>query len=119
MTTDYAALTPPEFCIVDFSIIPIGSGSPSVSSEIAAVTKLLEASGIAHETHATGTTVEGKFEDVMRVIGQAHTLLHNNGTARVHSSISVSSRTDKKDSMKERLESLDKSRQLAARKILT
>jgi uncharacterized protein YqgV (UPF0045/DUF77 family) len=35
---------------------------------------------------------EGKFEDVMRVIGQAHTLLHNNGTARVHSSISVSSR---------------------------
>jgi hypothetical protein len=28
-------------------------------------------------------------------------------------------RTDKKDSMKERLESLDKSRQLAARKILT
>jgi uncharacterized protein (TIGR00106 family) len=119
MTTDYTSLAPPECVIVDFSIIPIGSGSPSVCSEIAAVTKLLEASGLSHETHATATTIEGKFEDVMRVIGQAHTLLHKNGTARVHTNISISSRTDKKDSIKERLESLEKGRQLAAKNILT
>jgi len=63
-----------------------------VSSEIATVTKLLEAAGVKHETHATGTTIEASFKDAMRVIGQAHTLLHNNGVPRVQTTVSISSR---------------------------
>jgi hypothetical protein len=34
----------------------------------------------------------------MRVIGQAHTLLHANGVVRIQSDIRVGSRTDKKQS---------------------
>jgi uncharacterized protein (TIGR00106 family) len=40
--------------------------------------------------------LEGPWEDVMRVIGQAHSLLHENGVVRIQSDIRVGSRTDKK-----------------------
>lgn len=39
---------------------------------------------------------EGSWEDVMRVIGQCHALLHQNGIVRIQSDIRVGSRTDKK-----------------------
>jgi uncharacterized protein YqgV (UPF0045/DUF77 family) len=41
---------------------------------------------------------EGSWDEVMRVIGQAHCLLHTNGVVRIQSDIRVGSRTDKKQS---------------------
>jgi len=41
---------------------------------------------------------EGPWDEVMRVIGQAHTLLHSNGVVRIQSDIRVGSRTDKRQS---------------------
>jgi uncharacterized protein YqgV (UPF0045/DUF77 family) len=35
---------------------------------------------------------EGKWDEVMRLIGQAHTLVHQNGVARVQTDIRVGSR---------------------------
>ena len=63
-----------------------------MSSEIATVQKLLEATGIKYKTHGMGTNIEASFEDAMRVIGQAHALLHNNGIARVYTTVSITSR---------------------------
>jgi len=39
----------------------------------------------------------------MRVIGQAHCLLHANGVVRIQSDIRVGSRTDKKQSPKDKV----------------
>ena len=44
------------------------------------------------------TQTEGLWDEVMRIIGQAHTLLHANGVVRIQSDIRVGSRTDKKQS---------------------
>ena len=44
------------------------------------------------------TQTEGPWDEVMRIIGQAHTLLHANGVVRIQSDIRVGSRTDKKQS---------------------
>ena len=43
-------------------------------------------------------STEGSWDEVMRVIGQAHCLLHANGVVRIQSDIRVGSRTDKKQS---------------------
>lgn len=49
--------------------------------------------------HITNPIItEGPWDEVMRVIGQAHTLLHANGVVRIQSDIRVGSRTDKKQS---------------------
>ena len=46
---------------------------------------------------------EGPWDDVMRVIGQAHALLHKNGVVRIQSDIRVGSRTDKKQTAEDKV----------------
>lgn len=46
---------------------------------------------------------EGPWDDVMRVIGQAHSLLHENGVVRIQSDIRVGSRTDKKQTAEDKV----------------
>lgn len=46
---------------------------------------------------------EGSWDDVMRLIGQAHTLVHQNGVARVQTDIRAGTRTDKKQHFSEKV----------------
>ncbi|GAB7328704.1 hypothetical protein MBLNU13_g00623t2 [Cladosporium sp. NU13] len=108
--TDPTKLPTPSACLADFCLIPIGTPSASVSSEVAAVQRLLKKSKVEYTMHSAGTTLdptpahnpnhqtEGSWDEVMRVIGQAHCLLHANGVVRIQSDIRVGSRTDKKQS---------------------
>ncbi|KAI1643840.1 uncharacterized protein F4817DRAFT_361181 [Daldinia loculata] len=74
----------------------VGTGSVSVAEEVAEVQKLLKASGLTYTMHSAGTTVEGSWDEVMKVIGQAHSVVHSKGVVRVQSSMRVGTRTDKK-----------------------
>lgn len=89
-------LQTPSHCIADFCLVPIGTGSASVSHEIAEVQRILKRSGLHYEMSSAGTVVEGAWDDVMRIIGQAHSYLHGNGVVRIQTDIRVGSRTDKK-----------------------
>lgn len=44
----------------------------------------------------------------MRVIGQAHALLHKNGVVRIQSDIRVGTRTDKKQSFEDKVTAVEK-----------
>lgn len=44
----------------------------------------------------------------MRIIGQAHTLLHQQGTVRIQTDIRVGSRTDKKQSFEDKVAAVEK-----------
>jgi len=44
----------------------------------------------------------------MKVIGQCHALLHQNGVVRIQSDIRVGSRTDKKQGMKDKVDVVQK-----------
>ncbi|KAL1899761.1 UPF0045 protein M15 [Sporothrix stenoceras] len=96
MATDYSTVPTPVACYADFCLIPVGTGNVSVAEDVAEVQRLLQASGLTVTMHASGTTVEGSWDDVMRVIGQAHTVVHQRGVLRVQSSMRVGTRTDKK-----------------------
>ncbi|CAK7226577.1 UPF0045 protein M15 [Sporothrix bragantina] len=93
---DYSTVPTPTACYADFCLIPVGTGNVSVAEDVAEVQRLLEASGLTITMHSAGTTVEGSWDDVMRVIGQAHTVVHQRGVLRVQSSMRVGTRTDKK-----------------------
>lgn len=54
--------------------------------------ELLSASGLTHTMHSAGTTVEGSWDDVMRVVGQAHALVHSMGVVRVQTSARIGTR---------------------------
>lgn len=44
----------------------------------------------------------------MRVIGQCHAMLHENGVVRIQSDIRVGSRTDKKQTFEDKVKAVEK-----------
>ncbi|KAK8123502.1 YkoF-like protein [Apiospora kogelbergensis] len=104
---DYKTIATPERAYADFCLIPVGTGSVSVANEVAEVQKLLNASGLTCTMHSAGTTVEGSWDEVMKVIGQAHSLVHSLGVLRVQSSMRVGSRTDKKQSAADKVKRVE------------
>ncbi len=50
-----------------FSIAPVGAGE-SVSSEVAEVVRLVRQSGLANETNAMFTNLEGDWDEVMALL---------------------------------------------------
>jgi uncharacterized protein (TIGR00106 family) len=53
-------------------------------------------------------TAEGSWDDVMKVIGQCHAMLHANGVMRIQSDIRVGTRTDKKQGFKDKVEAVER-----------
>jgi len=98
----------PDHCTADFCLIPIGTGSASVSAQIADVQRLVEKSGLKYVMHSAGTTLEGPWDKVHHVIGQAHTILHQQGVVRIQSDIRSGSRIDKVQSFEDKVAAVNK-----------
>jgi uncharacterized protein (TIGR00106 family) len=60
------------------------------------------------KAHANESYLEGSWDDVMKVIGQCHALLHQNGVVRIQSDIRVGSRTDKKQGFQDKVDAVEK-----------
>lgn len=106
----------PARCTADFCLIPLGTPTASVSAQIADVQRLMAKSGLQYSMHSAGTTlgkwvegisnyfyanvpkwqanvaIEGSWDEVMKVIGQAHGILHDKGIVRIQTDIRVGSR---------------------------
>ncbi|KAL9014335.1 MAG: hypothetical protein Q9173_001005 [Seirophora scorigena] len=100
---DLDSLDTPENCVADFCLIPIGTPTASVSQEVADVQRLMKQSKLSYSMHSAGTTVEGPWDAVMRLIGQAHVMLHKKGVLRIQTDIRVGSRVDKKQSFSDKV----------------
>jgi uncharacterized protein (TIGR00106 family) len=93
--------------IVDFTIVPVGVGV-SLSDYIAACERVLQESGLTYELHANGTNVEGEWEDVFAAIRSCHETLHAMGVPRIHSDIKLGTRTDRIQTMADKVTSMRK-----------
>ncbi|KGO63465.1 Protein of unknown function DUF77 [Penicillium expansum] len=87
-----ANIATPAHCVADFCLVPIGTSSPSVSDQVADIQRLVETCGLKYVMHSAGTTLEGSWDRVHQVIGQAHTILHQQGIVRIHTDIRVGTR---------------------------
>ncbi|KAK0392836.1 hypothetical protein NLU13_2330 [Sarocladium strictum] len=105
---DYSTISTPASCYADFCIVPVGTGSASVSAEVTEVQKLLRASGLKYTMHSAGTTVEGTWDEVFTIIGKAHTLVHQRGVVRVQTSLRTGTRTDKKQTAEDKVKSVER-----------
>lgn len=53
--------------VAEFSIFPFDKGE-SLSSYVARVVKIIDASGLDYTLHTMGTNLEGEYDQVMKVI---------------------------------------------------
>jgi len=91
--------------IVDFTIVPVGTGV-SLSPYIAQVERVLAETGLHHELHANGTNMEGEWDAVMGAIRACHEALHAMGVPRLHTDIKLGTRSDRPQAMAEKVASV-------------
>ena len=93
--------------IADFCIVPMGVGA-SVSAYVREIAKIIDASGLVHVMHANGTNIEGEMADVTTLVEACCARLTELGVERVFCTMVFSTRTDKPQSMADKLASLAK-----------
>jgi len=93
--------------IVDFTVVPIGVGV-SLSPYVAECQRVLERSGLDFRMHPNGTGVEGEWDQVFAAIRDCHQALHEMGAPRISTTIKVGTRTDRQQSMNDKILSVEK-----------
>lgn len=92
--------------IVDFCIIPIGA-EISLSPYIAECQRLLQEVGLTYTLHAYGTNIEGEWETVMMAVKRCHMRVHEMGAPRISSTLKIATRTDRVQSMQDKISSVE------------
>ncbi|MFY4776330.1 MTH1187 family thiamine-binding protein [Metabacillus sp. RGM 3146] len=96
--------------IFDVTIIPIGTGSPSVSSYVADIHHILEKykeeGKITFQLTPMNTLIEGELKDLFEVVQAIHEAPYNKGIQRVATNIRIDDRRDKVTTMQGKLESV-------------
>jgi uncharacterized protein (TIGR00106 family) len=91
--------------LVDISVVPLGVGL-SLSRYVAACEKVFTDAGLTTALHAYGTNVEGEWDDVFGAVKKCHETLHAMGAPRISTNIRVGTRTDRVQSMEEKVRSV-------------
>ncbi|MHC4217461.1 MAG: MTH1187 family thiamine-binding protein [Planctomycetota bacterium] len=92
--------------IADFSVVPIGVGV-SVSKYVAACQRVLGETGLETNLHAYGTNVEGEWDEVFAAIKRCHEAVHGMGAPRISTVIKVGTRTDRDQTMSDKVSSVE------------
>lgn len=78
--------------VASFTIIPIGDGE-ELKEKIAEIIAIIDESGIDYKLGAMQTTLEGSWEDVMKVISRCHNKILETSN-RCLTSITIDDRKD-------------------------
>ncbi len=93
--------------IIEISIVPIGSGSTSLSHYVAQAVKVLEKEkDIKYELTAMGTIIEGDLDRLLSIAMKMHQAVFDTGIRRVVTTIKIDERRDKEGSIKAKVESV-------------
>ena len=94
--------------IVSVTVVPLGTGSPSLSSYVANVEKILRKNtNIKSQLTPMSTILEGELDEILAVIRDMHEEPFKNGALRVSTRIGIDDRRDKAASMRKKLESVE------------
>jgi len=93
--------------IVELSIVPLGTGTTSVSRYVAGAVDILQRSGLRYQLSSMGTVIEGELRDVMEVVMQMHESPFTNAVQRVYTVIKIDDRRDTAASMEHKVKSVE------------
>lgn len=92
--------------MIDLCVIPLGVGV-SVSEYVTACQRVLQDAGLEHQMHAYGTNVEGEWDEVFAAVKRCHEVVHEMGAPRVSTSMRIGTRTDREQSMQDKIDSVE------------
>jgi uncharacterized protein (TIGR00106 family) len=92
--------------IVDLCVVPLGVGV-SLSAYVAACERVLSEAGLKTALHANGTNIEGEWDTVFAAIKRCHEVVHEMGAPRVAATLRVGTRTDRPQTMEDKIRSVE------------
>lgn len=94
--------------IVEVSVVPIGTGSTSVSEYVAACHRVLkEETRIHYQLTPMATILEGDLDILLEVVRKLHEVPYGKGAERVYTSIRIDDRRDKDTSMERKVQAVE------------
>ena len=96
--------------IVDVTVIPIGTETPSVSKYVAEVQEILESYSdrVTYRLTPMSTLIEGEIADLLEVVHAIHEAPFQAGIERVATNLRIDDRRDKKVKMDDKLDSVNR-----------
>ncbi len=82
--------------MIDISVVPVGTGSPSASAYVAGAVKILQNEpGVKYELTAMNTIIEGDLAKLLALAQKMHNSAFDAGAKRVVTTIRIDERRDK------------------------
>ncbi|KKI92897.1 hypothetical protein WQ54_06870 [Bacillus sp. SA1-12] len=94
--------------LLEIRIIPIGTDSPSFSSEVTNVVSKIEEKGLTYQLTPTSTVIEGDIDQLWDIAKVIHHEALSEGPERIVTDISIDHRTDKPMDMEHQVDTVEK-----------
>lgn len=91
--------------IAEFCLVPLGVGV-SLSPYVATCERELERAGLKFVLHANGTNIEGEWDAVMTAVRRCHEAVHAMGAPRIGTTLRLSTRTDREQTLEDKIRSV-------------
>jgi uncharacterized protein (TIGR00106 family) len=94
--------------IIDITVIPVGTATPSVSEYVVEIHKVLQGyeGRIKYQLTPMSTLIEGELPVLMEVVQAVHEVPFQKGLQRVCTNIRIDDRRDKEHSMDSKLKAV-------------
>ena len=93
--------------MVEVSVVPLGTETPSVSKYVAKAVEVLQgAEDIKYDLTAMGTIIEGDLARLLTLVRKMHQAVFDAGVMRVVTTIKIDERRDKASSMRSKVEAV-------------
>lgn len=89
--------------IVDLSVVPIGTNSPSVGDFVKEAINIIKKSNLKYQIAPMGTTIEGDLVKIMDLVKVIHHRFFLLGAQRVLTTIKIDERIDKVQTMEDKI----------------
>lgn len=93
--------------ILEVSVVPLGTGSPGLSTHLARLPGLLAASGLRYAIHPMGTVIEGPLPALLALAAKLHESAFEGGCQRVLSRLAIDDRRDVDHPMEDKVRRLE------------
>ncbi len=94
--------------LMEISIIPLGTGSTSLSKHVASVVSLIRNSGLSYRLSDMGTTIEGETGELLDLAKRLHESPFSQDIKRVYTVIKLDDRRDKPTIIGDKVRSVEK-----------
>ena len=97
--------------VVQVSVVPVGTSSPSISRHVAHCLEVLDRTGLTYELTPMGTVIQGELREILDAIASMHEQTFGDEVVRVLTTIIVDDRQDKELSIQGKLDAVRKRRE--------